>query len=166
MVESYKQQSLAYSNMCYLLWSQVEYRIVFSISMDQRTLRLKIWDTYTLENSWIFANCAVERINCIEELMAASYWRFTEISFRYCWFHGSSLKGFSIVCPAPWLANVESSQKLNGMWFFIHFFASYLFHRSRNNRRDKQRSKFWRKNMFRKSHLTLLRWFSVHGTNK
>ena len=28
---SYKQQSLAYSNMCYLLWSHVEYRIVFFI---------------------------------------------------------------------------------------------------------------------------------------
>ena len=27
----YKQQSLAYSNMCYLLWSHVEYRIVFII---------------------------------------------------------------------------------------------------------------------------------------
>ena len=27
------------------------------------------------------------------------------------------------------------------MWFFKHFFALYLFHRSRNNRRDKQRSK-------------------------
>ena len=28
---SYKQQSLAYCNMCYLLWSHVEYRIVFFI---------------------------------------------------------------------------------------------------------------------------------------
>ena len=28
---SYKQQSLAYYNMCYLLWSHVEYRIVLFI---------------------------------------------------------------------------------------------------------------------------------------
>ena len=28
---SYKKQSLAYSNMCYLLWSHVEHRIVFFI---------------------------------------------------------------------------------------------------------------------------------------
>ena len=61
-----------------------------------------------------------------------------------CWFHGSSFKGFSIVFPAPWLAKVKSSQKSNGMWFFRHFFAPHLFHRSRNNRRDKLRSKFWR----------------------
>ena len=61
-----------------------------------------------------------------------------------CWFHRSSFYGFSIVFPAPWLAKVESSQKSNGMWFFRHFFAPYLFHRSRNNRRDKLRSKFWR----------------------
>ena len=52
------------------------------------------------------------------------------------------------------------------MWFFRHFFAPYLFHRSRNNRRDKLRSMFWREKMFRKPHLKLLRWFSVHGTNK
>ena len=52
------------------------------------------------------------------------------------------------------------------MWFFRHFFAPYLFHRSRNNRRDKLRSKFWREKMFRKPHLKLLRWFSVYGTNK
>ena len=45
------------------------------------------------------------------------------------------------------------------------FFAPYLLHRSRNNRRDKLRSKFWREKMFRKPHLKLLRWFSVHGTN-
>ena len=31
-----------------------------------------------------------------------------------------------------------------------------LFHRSRNNRRDKLRSKFWREKMFRKPHLKLL----------
>ena len=28
---SYEQQSLAYSNMCYLLWSHFEYRFVFFI---------------------------------------------------------------------------------------------------------------------------------------
>ena len=39
----------------------------------------------------------------------------------FCWFHGSSFKGFSIVFPAPRLAKVESSQKSNGMWFFRHF---------------------------------------------
>ena len=53
-------------------------------------------------------------------------------------------------------AKVESSQKLNGH-FFRHFFAPYLFHRSRNNRRDKLRSKFWREKMLRKPHLKLLR---------
>ena len=54
-----------------------------------------------------------------------------------CWFHGSSFIGFSIIFPTPWLAKVESSQKSNGVWFFRHFFAPYLFDRSRNNRRDK-----------------------------
>ena len=83
-----------------------------------------------------------------------------------CWFHGSSFKGFSIVFPAPWLAKVESSQKSNGMWFLRHFFAPFLSHRSKNNRLDKLRSTFWREKMFRKPHLKLLRWFSVHGTNK
>ena len=53
----------------------------------------------------------------------------------------------------------------NGMWFFRHFFTPYLFHRSRNNRRDKLRSKCWREKMFRKPHLKLLRWFSVHEAN-
>ena len=59
------------------------------------------------------------------------FWRF----LQNCWFHGSSFKGFSIVFPAPLLAKVESSQKLTGMWFFRHFFAPFLFHRSRNNSR-------------------------------
>ena len=86
--------------------------------------------------------------------------------WKFSWFHGSSFKGFSIVFPAPWLAKVESSQKSNGMWFFRHFFAPFLFHRSRNNGLDKLRSKFWREKMFRKPHLKLLRWFSAHGTNK
>ena len=77
--------------------------------------------------------------------------------FQYiCWFHGSSFRGLSIVFPAPWLAKVESSQKWNGMWFSRHFFAPYLFHRSRNNRRYKLHSKFWREKMFRKPHLKLL----------
>ena len=76
------------------------------------------------------------------------------------------LKGFSIVFPAPWLAEVESSQKSNRMRFCKHLFAPYLFHRSRNNRRAKLRSKFWREKMFRKSHLKLLRRCSVRGTNK
>ena len=40
---------------------------------------------------------------------------------------------------------------------FQTFFAPYLFHRSRNNRRDKLHSKFWREKMFRKPHLKLLR---------
>ena len=83
----------------------------------------------------------------------------------FCWFDGSSFKGFSIVFPALWLAKVESSQKSNGMWFFRHSFAPYLFHRSRNNRRDKLRSKFWPEKMFSKPHLKLLRWCSVRGTN-
>ena len=30
---SYKEQSLAYSNMCYLLWSHVEFRIVFFLTV-------------------------------------------------------------------------------------------------------------------------------------
>ena len=51
------------------------------------------------------------------------------------------------------------------MWFFRHFFAPYLFDRSRNNRRYKQPSKFWREKMSRKPLLKLLRWFFVHGTN-
>ena len=84
----------------------------------------------------------------------------------YCWFHGSSFKGFPIVFPVPWLAKVESSQKSNGMWFFRHCFAQYLFHPSRNNRCHKQRSKFWREKMFRKPHLKLLRWCLVRDTNQ
>ena len=83
-----------------------------------------------------------------------------------CWFHGSSFKGFSVVFLAPWLAKVESSQKSNGVWFIRHFFAPYLFHRSRNNRPDKLRSKFWREKISRKPHFKLLRWRSVRGTNK
>ena len=96
------------------------------------------------------------------------FFAFSQCSacYYHCWFHGSSFKGFSIVFPAPWLAEVESSQKTNGMWFFKHFFAPYLFHRSRNNRFDKLRSKFWREKMFRKPYSKLLRWFSVDGTNK
>ena len=45
------------------------------------------------------------------------------------------------------------------------FSRHYLFNRSRNNWRDKLRSKFWRGKIFRKPHLKLIRWFSVHGTN-
>ena len=74
-----------------------------------------------------------------------------------CWFHGSSFKGFSIVFLALRLAKVELSLKSNGMWFFRHFFAPYLFHRSRNNWRDKLRSSFGSKKMSRKPHLKLLR---------
>ena len=48
---------------------------------------------------------------------------------------------------------------------FQTFFAPYLFHRSRNNGRDKLRSKFWREKLFRKPHLKLLGWCSVRGTN-
>ena len=80
--------------------------------------------------------------------------------------HGSFFKTFSIVLPAPWLAKVESSQKSNGIWFFRHFFAPYLFHSSRNNRHDKLHSKFWREKIFRKPHLKLLRWFSVQQSNR
>ena len=71
--------------------------------------------------------------------------------FEICWFHGSSFKSFSIVFPAPWLAKVESSQKSNGMWFFRDFFAPFLFDHSRNNRRDKLRSKFWREKNVQKT---------------
>ena len=49
---------------------------------------------------------------------------------------------------------------------FRPFFEPYLFDRSRNNRRYKQPSKFWREKIFRKPHFKLLRWFLVHGTNK
>ena len=91
-------------------------------------------------------------------------WNFDPLCLPHCWFHESSFKGFSIAFPAPWLAKVESSEKSNGMWFFRHFFAPYLFHRSRNNRLDKQRSKFWHEKLFRK-HLKPLRWCSVRGTN-
>ena len=37
------------------------------------------------------------------------------------------------------------------MWFFRHFFAPYLFHRSINNGRDKLRSKFWREKNVQKT---------------
>ena len=43
-----------------------------------------------------------------------------------CWFHGSSFKGFSIVFPVFRLAKVESSQKSNRTWLFLHFFAPHI----------------------------------------
>ena len=70
---------------------------------------------------------------------------------------------FSIVFPAPWLAEVS---KVEWNVVFQTFFAPYLFYRSRNYSHDKLRSKFWREKMFRKPHLKLLRWCSVLGTNK
>ena len=48
---------------------------------------------------------------------------------------------------------------------FSDIFSRHIC-RSRNNRRDKLRSKFWSEKMFRKPHLKLLRWCSVRGTNK
>ena len=47
----------------------------------------------------------------------------------------------------------SSSQKSNGKWFFRHFFAPYLFHRTRSNRHDKLRSKFWRERNVQKTTL-------------
>ena len=38
---NYKQQSPTYSNMCYLLWSHVESRIVFFITLDQPSVVLQ-----------------------------------------------------------------------------------------------------------------------------
>ena len=38
-----------------------------------------------------------------------------------CWFHGSSLEGFSIVFPVFWLAKVESSQMSNELGFLDIF---------------------------------------------
>ena len=34
----------------------------------------------------------------------------------YCWFHGSSFKGFSVGFPVFWLPKFESSQKSNWTW--------------------------------------------------
>ena len=67
--------------------------------------------------------------------------------------------------PAPRLAKLNHLKSVFGMWFLRHFFTPYLFHRSRKNRRDKLRGKFRSEKMFRKPHLKLLRWFSVHEIN-
>ena len=74
-------------------------------------------------------------------------------------------KAFLLFFLAPCLPKDESAQKSNGRWFFRHFFTQYLFHRSRNNRRDKLRSKLSREKMFGQPHLKLPRWCSVRGTN-
>ena len=43
---SHKQQSLAYSNMCHLLWSYVEFRIVFFLLLPMKLCDLEgIWKT-------------------------------------------------------------------------------------------------------------------------
>ena len=47
-----------------------------------------------------------------------------------------------MVIPALSLAKVESSQKSNGMWFFRHFFAPFLFHHSKTNRLDNYAASF------------------------
>ena len=130
-------------------WFRVVYSIVPSLNMGTQ-----FWDILVYPSNYMFQ--LHKYLNWIFRLI------FLEL---YCWFHGSSFKGFSIVFPAPLLAKVESSQKSNGMWFFRHFFAPFLFHRSRNNRRYNQPSKFWREKMSRKPHLKLLRWFLVDGTN-
>ena len=107
--------------------------------------------TNTFSSKTISISMKTQRLYCI---YASFSHCFHVVLFGdcFCWFHGSSFKGYSIVFPAPWLAKVELSQKSNGMWFLRHFFAPYLFHRSENNRRDKLRSKFWREKMFRKPH--------------
>ena len=70
-------------------------------------------------------------------------------------FHGSSFKGFLLFFLLPdWL---KLNHLKSGMGGFRRFFVSYLFHRSRNNRRDKLRSKFWCEKMFRQPHLKLLK---------
>ena len=80
------------------------------------------------------------------------FYRYTVSSME-----ASSKLSFCIVFPAPLLAEVESPQKSHGMWFFKHFFTSYLVHRNINNRRGNLRRKFWGEKMFRKSYLKLLR---------
>ena len=49
---------------------------------------------------------------------------------------------------------------------FQTFFRAILFHRSRNNRRDKLRSKFWREKMFRKPEFETAEMMLGRGTNK
>ena len=85
-----------------------------------------------------YRNCFCQRIT----LLCSEINDFHGLNI--CWFHGSFFKGFSIVFPAPQLAKVKSSENSNGMSFCRHFFSPYLFYRCRNNRRDKQRNKFWR----------------------
>ena len=55
-----------------------------------------------------------------------------------------------------WLKLNHLKSRMEGGFSDI-FFTPYLFHRSRNNRRDKLRSMFWLEKMFRKPHLKLLR---------
>ena len=85
--------------------------------------------------------------------------------WQSCWFHRSSFKGFSIVFPVFWLANVESSQKSNRMWFSGHFVAPYLFHgKKRTIRVTNYATSFGAKKVFRKPSLKLLRWLLIRGT--
>ena len=51
---SYKQQSLAYSNICYLLWSHVEHRIDFFSKPFHNTLNNA--STANIEEVMIFYN--------------------------------------------------------------------------------------------------------------
>ena len=124
----------------------------------------KLVQVTCIQNTIYSINCksAHLKTRCLEVLN--NHWKVKKVWLRYlCW---KLFQRLFYCFPASWLAKVESSQKSNGMWFFRHFFAPYLFNRSRNNRRGKLHSKSWRKKMFRKPHLKLLRWCSVRGTNK
>ena len=88
------------------------------------------------------------------------------VQIETCWFHGSSFKGFSIVFPAPRLAEVESSQKSNGIYVFRHFSRHSCSTIAESIGLTNYAASFDAKKMFRKPKLKMLKWLSVHGTNK
>ena len=51
---------------------------------------------------------------------------FNAVIPLFCWFCGSSFKGFFNCFPIFWLAKVKSSQKSDRTWFLWTFFAPYL----------------------------------------
>ena len=93
---------------------------------------LNVWRFHTflaLVRKWVdrffcltfskFEACQIEYCDVPKGAWFAAIYNF---SWKvYCWFHGSSFKGFCIVFPFFWLANIESSRKLNRMWFSGHF---------------------------------------------
>ena len=68
--------------------------------------------------------------------------------------------------PAPRLAKVESSQKSNGIYVFRHFSRHICSTIAESIGLTNYAASFDAKKMFRKPKLKMLKWLSIHGTNK